>query len=447
MTKDNDGWGTPTEWVPLKHDDGSVAGGYKKETTFGKRPTPVPAANVMLQTQNAAHGMKAMHDKMIADGFTQTGPDMYEKVHTEELIQQWGGDAIAWGAHPDQTSPMTVTPEQWGEYVERNYNDDGSGNLTAKREPEINVGGTLNFFHDDSPRAEYVEGPDAWPVNPEDAGEDGDNDPDLAYRSTNESMWGDDPAAEVDLTDMKPVTSDWDGVDLTAETPLDAPLYYWHAESGSGVIAETEEQAERYASQGLDEVSAETYQRFIDEEEIIRQLEADVGVTATHTAMRKEGFEWAHEDNAYFNADTGLYVKPDDVGDFLALAREHTYNDTDADRARAANACMEIDPQTPWVVDVPDGELTLKEDYMSTVTTGEETGIYIAYSQGILHAVLAGPYPDLNHAATRVDEVWQRFQNDGAFALAFDKAGWNRAGVYMAEIPLKARRKGAYGPI
>lgn len=302
---------------------------------------------------------------------------------TQQAIETWGGDSVA-----------------WSDGVYKDSNDGWS--VMAKQETAFGAAPA---------KPEYVEGPDAW---------------------------GSTPA---------PTTSDWDGVDLTAETPLDAPLYFWHAESGSGVIAETEEQAERYASQGLDEVSAETYQRFIDEEETIRQLEADAGVTATHAAMRKEGFEWAHEDNAYFNADTGLYVKPDDVGDFLALAREHTYNDTDADRARAANACMEIDPQTPWVVDVPDGELTLKEDYMPTVTTGEETGIYIAYSQGILHAVLAGPYPDLNHAATRVDEVWQRFQNDGAFALAFDKAGWNRAGVYMAEIPLKARRKGAYGPI
>ena len=35
----------------------------------------------------------------------------------------------------------------------------------------VEVKGTVNFFHDDPPRAEYVEGPDAWPVNPADAGE------------------------------------------------------------------------------------------------------------------------------------------------------------------------------------------------------------------------------------------------------------------------------------
>lgn len=123
------------------------------------------------------------------------------------------------------------------------------------------------------------------------------------------------------------------------------------------------------------------------------------------------------------------------------------YGPTDDERARAINACIPLPKDTPWVVDVPDGELTLKEDYMPTVTENEATGFYVAYSQGILHAVLAGPYDGLNAAHSAKDRAWARFQADPNFALAFDKAGWNASGLYVAEIPLKARRRGAYGPI
>lgn len=132
-------------------------------------------------------------------------------------------------------------------------------------------------------------------------------------------------------------------------------------------------------------------------------------------------------------------VLPEDI--------EHMYGPTDDERARAANSCMSIDPQTPWVVDVPDGELTLKEDYIPTVTENEATGFYVAYSQGILHCILAGPYTTVLEANVTKDRAWERFQADGAMALAFAKSGWNPSGLYVAEIPLKARRRGAYGLI
>lgn len=145
-------------------------------------------------------------------------------------------------------------------------------------------------------------------------------------------------------------------------------------------------------------------------------------------------------------------VNPEDSGedeprDMMDEPEFGTYGATDDERARAANSCMSIDPQTPWVVDVPDGELTLKEDYIPTVTENEATGFYIAYSQGILHCILAGPYTTVLEANVTKDRAWERFQADGAMALAFAKSGWNPSGLYVAEIPLKARRRGAYGLI
>lgn len=135
------------------------------------------------------------------------------------------------------------------------------------------------------------------------------------------------------------------------------------------------------------------------------------------------------------------WLMPDDVH-----APGFLYGNTDQDRAEAANACAET-PEQEWFVDVPDGELTRSQDYVPTVTPNEATGFYAAYSQGILHAVLAGPYSTAVEAVAGRDRAWDRFQKDGNFALAFDKAGWNPSGLYVAEIPLKARRRGAYGPI
>lgn len=171
-----------------------------------------------------------------------------------------------------------------------------------------------------------------------------------------------------------------------------------------------------------------------------------------HHLMTKGGFVWSPDDTAYYNPETGMYVQPDDVGDYLRyggqeMIEDAVYGASDDERARAANACMSIDPQTPWVVDVPDGELSLKEDYMPTVTKGEATGFYVAYSQGILHCILAGPYERLVGALAMHPVAWDRFQKDPAMAVAFQKDAWNPAGLYVAEIPLKARRKGAYGQI
>lgn len=121
------------------------------------------------------------------------------------------------------------------------------------------------------------------------------------------------------------------------------------------------------------------------------------------------------------------------------------YESTDQDRAEAANACAGTNDE--WFVDIPDGELTRAQIYVPTVHPGEDTGFYVAYSQGILHAVLAGPYPNPTEATAGRDRAWAKFQADPNFALAFDRAGFNPHGLYVAEIPLKARRRGAYGPI
>lgn len=273
MTQDNDGWGTP-----------------------------VPVANAMLQSQNAAADMQKLETQMRADGWTSVVPGEWNAPASQSFEAETNGN--------DMNLTTTPTQDGWAAYVAKNYDDDGNGNLTAKRE--------------------YVEGPDAWPVNPEDAGK---------------------PAPWLMPDDV----------------------------------------ASAYDTAGLDD-------------ELVQQSFSEI-------------------------ADEKLL-----------------YESTDQDRAEAANACAET-PGDEWFVDIPDGELTRKTDYVPTVTDDEPTGFYIAYSQGILHAVLAGPYDGLNNANAAKDRAWAAFQADPNFALAFAKDGYNPSGVYVAEIPLKARRRGAYGPI
>jgi hypothetical protein len=55
-----------------------------------KKPAPLHSAwNYAIQSLNAVKEAEALTAKLIADGFTQTGPDMWEKVHKEELIPQF----------------------------------------------------------------------------------------------------------------------------------------------------------------------------------------------------------------------------------------------------------------------------------------------------------------------------------------------------------------------
>lgn len=254
---------------------------------------------------------------------SETGLWPHQQATVDAALTEWGGDAIAWPAPDTNMSEVLLAQEpdapfdatgMWSTYVAKNYDDDGNGNLFAR----------------DVPKPEYVEGPDAWPVNPEDAG--------------------------------KP-------------EPWLMP----------------DDVASAYDTAGLDD-------------ELVQQSFSEI-------------------------ADEKLL-----------------YESTDQDRAEAANACADT-PGDEWFVDIPDGELTRKPEYMPTVTEGEASGFYVAYSQGILHAILCGPYDTPKAAVAARELAWTRFQADRNFALAFSREGWNPAGLYVAEIPLKARRKGAYGPI
>lgn len=91
-----------------------------------------------------------------------------------------------------------------------------------------------------------------------------------------------------------------------------------------------------------------------------------------------------------------------------------------------------------------DGELTR----MKEIATGAKPeGYYIAYHNGRwLHAVLAGPYRDNNEAESKASIVYDMMIKDVAFQLAFENK-FDRGGIYVAQIPLAAKRKGAYGVI
>lgn len=92
-----------------------------------------------------------------------------------------------------------------------------------------------------------------------------------------------------------------------------------------------------------------------------------------------------------------------------------------------------------------DGQLDNVTETVRAKKTGEPTGYYLAYSDGKwLHAILSGPYGTSGKALERTEQCWKLFTEDSAFKLAFDNK-FNREGVYCAEIPLSAKRKGAYG--
>jgi hypothetical protein len=97
-----------------------------------------------------------------------------------------------------------------------------------------------------------------------------------------------------------------------------------------------------------------------------------------------------------------------------------------------------------WVMET-DGELNRKDEVIPTVTKGEEVGYYSAYHSGKwLHAILSGPYPTKSAAHMVADTVFKRMTEDSVFQLAFQNK-FERGGMYVAEIPLRAKRSGAYG--
>lgn len=58
---------------------GKVRRGDVYQFIRGKEPVVHKAANVMLQSQNAAKSMGELHEKMLADGFEWDGMDGYSK--------------------------------------------------------------------------------------------------------------------------------------------------------------------------------------------------------------------------------------------------------------------------------------------------------------------------------------------------------------------------------
>jgi hypothetical protein len=93
-----------------------------------------------------------------------------------------------------------------------------------------------------------------------------------------------------------------------------------------------------------------------------------------------------------------------------------------------------------------DGELTRLQEITKSVSPGPH-GYYIAYHNGRwLHAILSGPYESKDAAMLQAPKAYDMMTNDAAFKLAFENK-FDRNGIYCAEIPLSAKRHGAYGVI
>lgn len=91
-----------------------------------------------------------------------------------------------------------------------------------------------------------------------------------------------------------------------------------------------------------------------------------------------------------------------------------------------------------------DGELTRLQEITKSVSPGPY-GYYVAYHNGRwLHAILSGPYESKDAAMLQAPKAYDMMTNDAAFKLAFENKFY-RSGIYCAEIPLSAKRKGAYG--
>jgi len=91
-----------------------------------------------------------------------------------------------------------------------------------------------------------------------------------------------------------------------------------------------------------------------------------------------------------------------------------------------------------------DGELTRLQEITKSVAPGPH-GYYIAYHNGRwLHAILSGPYESKDAAMLQAPKAFDVMTNDAAFKLAFENT-FDRNGIYCAEIPLSAKRHGAYG--
>ena len=113
-------------------------------------------------------------------------------------------------------------------------------------------------------------------------------------------------------------------------------------------------------------------------------------------------------------------------------------------RSNAINAINRT--ETEFAV-TEDGELEDVKDVIASGHKGEAVGFYIAYHNGKwLHAILSGPYLSKGDAYGIADTCYNKFINDEVFKRAFE-GKFERSGVYCAELPLSAKRKGAYGVI
>lgn len=146
-----------------------------------------------------------------------------------------------------------------------------------------------------------------------------------------------------------------------------------------------------------------------------------------------------------YSAKPDVAIELNDFANTVALDPEE-YWKVDAlsgasNRAAVINSLRGVKDQ--YTID-QDGELSnIKETIANP--SDKNTGVYIAYSNGKwLHAILSGPYATRKDAEAWTDAAFYLFVNDNAFKLAFEN-DFNRDGVYYAEIPLSAKRHGAYG--
>lgn len=110
---------------------------------------------------------------------------------------------------------------------------------------------------------------------------------------------------------------------------------------------------------------------------------------------------------------------------------------TTEQRARVVQSLAGDD--TPMSVE-RDGELTVIEP----ATSDEPVSYYAAYRHSMLYTILAGPYDSEQQAGDACLKAYAMMTSDDAFKLAFENK-FHSMGLYVAEIPTSAKRKGAYG--
>jgi hypothetical protein len=178
------------------------------------------------------------------------------------------------------------------------------------------------------------------------------------------------------------------------------------------------------------------------------QRDIPAGTTVTEDAVRGWGTPWtSNVDRLPSVSDPGYSdaYYPSRDNDRVEQLREAiwTANALDSANTKAGVVNALSGNKDHFNID-QDGELTRLQEITKSVSPGPH-GYYIAYHNGRwLHAILSGPYENKDTAMLQASKAYDMMTEDAAFKLAFENR-FDRNGIYCAEIPLSAKRHGAYG--